>query len=776
MSGISRCLIIGGILFGAVFANVDTASAVEYGSDYPREADVDGGYRPGTDHVGIAGNDYEVKNASTHVRVYFPKRYGGRGGVSIMGSDLCYTTNDIWDQMFQNNRWPRTLRMDATITDFTVHDRYRPGKLKTPSRQIGAVGPSCGAIHEEFTNLPFDSTTGYYYLDITAKPARIDGRLIEGFQNGFRIHGYLLHDPTTGNLIMQNNNIVNKYPDARIAPRGGVGLEGGTAITVQQRGYTSTTRYRNYNIRFGSDCKLNANSERRIQFFDFDYGNSRVQPPPNITVQLYEKIGVTGVEQPVPISGPSVSKQGDRYLVRGANGVAVSVNFTAKPDAKYRLKLYDVYYNNTIQYSLPFDGIYHDVTCKDDEPPSDWHTTGTTTVSQPASGYAYAGDEIRWQHTILKHGVGTGPDAGSYEVRQTVSPGGSSAVTDSLDDPTAVLNLSQSVSAGSVMVFNQGSRYTASNGDIGKRICRQITWIPSSKDDAGSRSSNLECIDIREQPLLRVTGNDTRVGSALQPLDNDSTAKIVGTLRSGTNKSASWGEYGVLAPGEVRAFPSGAEFHGPSGGSMAASSKLTFANTGAQMGNFLPVNANAGELGTLPGIKSYFDSPRPLPAGYTKKHAGDVTIGTYEPNTIVIANGTVTIANNIVNTTSSAAQAARDITQMVIIANDITIDNLVTQVDAWLITPNGTVRTCTNIPPLVISSCSSPLTVNGPTVAAKLSTLRTSERIADSPAGRKPNYAETLNLRGDAYMWVHNLSKANGTWKTKHITELAPRY
>lgn len=252
---------------------------------------------------------------------------------------------------------------------------------------------------------------------------------------------------------------------------------------------------------------------------------------------------------------------------------------------------------------------------------------------------------------------------------------------------------------------------------------------------------------------------------------------------------SSWGEYSVLAPGTggvstVQAVASGSGLaNGYTSSAQSAWSKLTFANT-PLYGNY----ASPTNTGVIPNIKNYL-MRADLNLGSAKRQIvkGDVTIsngaGSMSPASltsagggIVISNGTVTIADNI---TYGGGSDENTMPQVVIVAPRINIQGNVTQVDAWLIAANetntGTINTCSDVAPTAALSttiCDKPLHVNG-AVTANTVWLR---RTAGSTTANPKEPAETLNLRGDAYIWAHNLSVKNGRWTTRTVTELPPRY
>jgi hypothetical protein len=117
-------------------------------------------------------------------------------------------------------------------------------------------------------------------------------------------------------------------------------------------------------------------------------------------------------------------------------------------------------------------------------------------------------------------------------------------------------------------------------------------------------------------------------------------------------------------------------------------------------------------------------------------------------------------------------ESAGEIPQLVIIANNITIVSNVTNVDAWLIAKND-LATCdvNSSNGSFVNTCRNGLRINGPVMASRTIMRRTTFNTSDPKQA-----AETVNLRGDAYIWANQLARSAGKWQTVYTTELPPRY
>ncbi len=329
--------------------------------------------------------------------------------------------------------------------------------------------------------------------------------------------------------------------------------------------------------------------------------------------------------------------------------------------------------------------------------------------------------------------------------------------------------------------------------NVGDRVC-YITVVNRYNESTSNilswRFSAPKCIIIAKPAMVQVWGNDVRVGSAFAATTNTPFAtslvaknsSIYGMSASyGGATRGSWGEYGVVAPiytnpalSSVGMFGSAAGFMsaGASAGAPATWSHLTFSNTSVvQLGAFSQPAAS----GTIPGVSDYLQTVAAKAGLSVVSQSGNVSVGSYTPNQVLIVNGTVTITGNLSGPGSSAND--KSLTQMVIIAKSIKINSNVSQVDAWLIAsgaaPEGVIDTCADKAGSLTTgaganSCDTVLTVNGPQMARYISNRRT--------GGANGDPAEIYNLRNDAYLWAYNVAQANNTLHTVYTQELPPRY
>lgn len=274
------------------------------------------------------------------------------------------------------------------------------------------------------------------------------------------------------------------------------------------------------------------------------------------------------------------------------------------------------------------------------------------------------------------------------------------------------------------------------------------------------------CTVVVQIPFTHVTGNDLRVGSALRASSNPSSSQVRGyILRLGGSSS----EYGILASGAVSGVGSSS---GGFIGSSSSGNSLTFANSGS-LGSF---TSGAG-MGSVPDVSTY--SNNSLKSVTTMNVGGGnlsgimsgYNLSSFDGSVVLKVNGSTTIDRNVIYAPTPSANGIPQ--QLVIIASgNINISSNVGRVDAWLVAMNGSVDTCSDYDwsSLRISNCNTPLTINGPIMSKQLLLKRTYFDRNSSVS------AETLDLRGDAYVWANQVSRANGDWLTTYTTDLPPRF
>ncbi len=340
-------------------------------------------------------------------------------------------------------------------------------------------------------------------------------------------------------------------------------------------------------------------------------------------------------------------------------------------------------------------------------------------------------------------------------------------------------------------VQNHPATATINDYPVGTRICFAMSVRQYTHTTENWRHSALSCYVVGKKPKVNIIGGDLYVGRTVVGANSPiSTRVVTATSRNGSGTYGSWGEYAIAASGAVTNMASGS---GSVNGDTSPLNLLTFANTGNTSARCDTPNGCYTHASTLPDIASRFrtDSSTPVitstnlssVATGVYRGSGNITLtsGTIPSGRWIVINAptaTVTIASNI-RYTNGAIGNASQIPQVVIIANNITINDNVTQVDAWLVAKgtglsNGVIRTCSSAPSAIsTNTCNAKLTVNGPVIANRLIMLRTAGSGTGAAAG---DPAEVFNFRPDAYIWAAQQAQSGGRVTTVSTKELPPRY
>ena len=315
--------------------------------------------------------------------------------------------------------------------------------------------------------------------------------------------------------------------------------------------------------------------------------------------------------------------------------------------------------------------------------------------------------------------------------------------------------------------------------DIGTYVCyftsvRNPTWRPT--DDNQRRYSNMLCSVAGIKPKIQAWGYDTKATGRIKT----SLSEVNG------RRYGSWAEYGLLSNSTNIGMASGNGLLGgaPSGTPQGSWSPLTFANDSTTVG-FCGFGCYGGVTMPLVGTQ-----------GATTV-AGDLNIGSFAQLAAAVGsskgklrvNGTVRITGPIVYPDST--NGISGIPKIQIIANDIVIDNVVGQVDPWLIAvgttgSNGRISTCSEAQqagnyfiPMQNANlyggaggiCTNPIKFNSPLIADKVYLYRTHDQQDGAIA------AETLNVRADNFLSSY---VGGGTTQpvavTESVRELPPRF
>lgn len=145
-------------------------------------------------------------------------------------------------------------------------------------------------------------------------------------------------------------------PDSRIG-LSATPVARASGFTITQEQVDTTPANITYSAPFGTDCDNTGPETATINFYDLDNaGGSGAQQGGPITVQLRNR--TTGNYEPFTgksngtFNGPNTAWTG------GGDNSNQSVDFKAQPKEKYVLEIHNVFWNNTIQYSIPYSQIF----------------------------------------------------------------------------------------------------------------------------------------------------------------------------------------------------------------------------------------------------------------------------------------------------------------------------------------------------------------------------------------------------------------------------------
>ena len=675
----------------------------------------------------VAGKTQYVPNAQAHVRAYFSSPHGQ---VGIAGGNYC--PGGTWDS-------GRT-GLTGVVTRFQIGTAVRNGVYRSGS----CNGTKDSNMIVTFNSMPHVTigTQTLYYVDVVATNQASDKLEL---QNGFRVYQPISDQNNSRMFIAQ------------------VGGDTGNQVTIQQT--PNDGKNRNYYFRFGADCTVTSDTYQAVSFYDLDNtgDTSGAQNNKKISLSISE-VSSSGVPKKVPLAYYTVGNDNRRsyinntdWVPKGGSGVKLNIYFLLKPGARYMATLTNVYSNNTIQFSTPFDGVYYEKPCSNT---NNWSVSGNTTGP---TGNVPVGTKLQWMHYLYKD-TGLAVSNINFAVQQWKS--GESTYHDLAAPLSGSWTLPSNPTGTTGSGFwHSGADYTTTDADIGKQICQRIRWRGTSSTDNSTSYSDAVCATVVVNPAVHILGNDVRVGSDFSDVkDNNGSALIAGSSYA-TGSGASYGEYGVFAPKDITSFASqgGGSLKNPA---LTTSKSLTFSNTSTSLlGNYTTVKAN---LGTIP------DSADSFPSSMVEDHkTASVSLGDTITDgvRIIKTTGDITINGNL--TYGSGGGGVEKLPQLILIGKNINIASGVNNVDAWLIA-SDTVDTCSDVKKasdLTTKVCNNQLTINGPVMAKTLKLKRTYYTSTEPDKA-----AETIRMRGDAYVVSEQLAQQQGGWQTVYTTDLPPRY
>lgn len=177
-------------------------------------------------------------------------------------------------------------------------------------------------------------------------------------------------------------------------------------------------------------------------------------------------------------------------------------------------------------------------------------------------------------------------------------------------------------------------------------------------------------------------------------------------------------------------------------------------------------------------------------------HISASQLGTNMTGTNVVRHtGDLNITSNV-TTAPGPYDSIYQIPQVIIFVDNgnVNISSNVTQIDAWIIAPNGTINTCSDFQNGVTEAdairrgyglCTQQLVFNGPVMA---NNLRLNRSFGSDPninyrfgtfgaPSSKQAVGEVFNLRADTYLWAYaQAGRYDSSYTDSYTRELAPRY
>ena len=311
--------------------------------------------------------------------------------------------------------------------------------------------------------------------------------------------------------------------------------------------------------------------------------------------------------------------------------------------------------------------------------------------------------------------------------------------------------------------------------EAGTRYCVALSISPykmnsnqSQAEQAKQERENLEwrhsapiCIKLAKKPKVQFWGNGVYSRSGIRTSLSPTKHGVLG----------SWVEYEALSGMKIKDFRTESSQSTQKLAIEDYSSKSSFGQGKASIDSLISnisskfPKKNFENVNTK--VEVYNDSHKQLGAIWADKQ------------TKVIYGKNIRISSDIVNP-DRAVNSDSDFHQIIIIADgDITIDQGVKRVDAWLIA-RGVINTCAvngaqNVNDVNMNNCDNQLRIRGGTVSKNLRLWRT----AGSDGTTKDtltNPAEIFNQSADTYLWAQAQSGSEGKIVTTYTKELPVRY
>ena len=287
------------------------------------------------------------------------------------------------------------------------------------------------------------------------------------------------------------------------------------------------------------------------------------------------------------------------------------------------------------------------------------------------------------------------------------------------------------------------------------------------------RHSQPRCFVVSKKPFFTVENGMLLSGGNI----------ITNLNRRPQRRAGSWAEYNAISQGDIgKLFATNSGSFGATNYQSKDWHRLSFANQG-KLGQF---EADAtSELIDPASFFSRLKTGRYANTTITSHAGGDISGNL---SGVHVYNGNTTITGDISANSSANHGSLANTSQAVIVVNgDLTINNRVRNIDAWLIV-TGTLMTSQN--PVTANTVEKgidkdevPLTITGPVKASQVKLRRTYGSGIHSPFNsikdgveQLTEPAETFRHTPKTYIWSYYNSLDKGQVQTVYLREVAPRY
>lgn len=569
------------IIASAALAYMDTASVGALGSNYfdddgTTQANCDVYDRYGNTPIcdnseirQVIGETQYVRKTGTKVRAYFSNN---RGQITVDNFHWC--PGNAYGDSIETEDNDQGVAIGENVLLINI-----PGTGDVYGKRYNAGDGRCDDnVQVNLAGYLNDGTAiglpGLWYADLSVQ--RVDAATgYDGIQNAISLR------MTSGAGFAYDST--NDY---MIAPIGHVTTAGafrGTAVTLDAR--TGPANY-GLKVRFGTNCNITTAALYNITFYDLDGADDGgAQKNGAIRLKL-KRESPTGVVQWLA-SGANTWQAAepayaDAKIAPSVANADWDWDFYAHPDYQYELQVLNIYSNNTIQLSTPFDNIYGVRNC--DRPNAYVRALGIWDKTE-----IEAGETATFTTKVENHGSRTGyvldtrrqlwRDDGDSVLEQ---PNGADLLIGDFD----YINAQTAVPVSDLQVTANAVAGDATYPQICGRVYSVVASNPVGRtvDTVVTRAAHQPvCVKVAKYPAMVVRGGDVRAGGAVPksaatctlgqlPLDGLSGYRIRGhyyrdPASTNPNKAfkGAYVAYGAITPGPTQYFGSANEFYKGSG-------------------------------------------------------------------------------------------------------------------------------------------------------------------------------------------------------------------